>query len=560
MLKTIDQALAGAIDVIADDVQATVKSVREQGVMRTLGDAVEDAAGLVKSGAGAVLHGVVGAKKGPEKISNHAGVSSSYADLCAGPGSRSMGGGNGAVFPYTPPPNAGKPGAKQAVPKFSAGGFAPGIGIQRANTAPFPTQGGVQVFAKAPAAQTAFVGAAAGNLRSYAGPAPPAGGYAATGYPAAGTHLAPAPSAPSSIPGGKEPPLPAGVLAARFEEIKKRDPANDKCFDCGAHNPEWASVSFGVFLCIECGGHHRNMGTHISRIRSCKMDSWTERQLQIFDHSGNRHLGAFFAANGVGNAVRFQRYHTPAAEWYREAWIKNRIFDRAVPAPPQGLVVGPCIDKKAEAKAKEQVANTAPPADLLDFGGDPPAATVPAASQPAAQADLLGFGDTPAAGALAGTANADLTGVAASALSAPSSSGDLLGLGGCGVGQATSAGLLLDLAATAQAAHPPIAALASSDFASLESMSTPAAPPPAVTPTLQAPAAGLVGSVCLMPPSLQQPWGGALTSTSPAAAVQTPSGAAAANTLAGGAKLAVDAPKDEKASDPFAMALEKWGM
>eukprot|EP00434_Breviolum_minutum_P004272 symbB.v1.2.003767.t1/scaffold207.1/size268535/14 len=64
MLKSIDQALAGAIDVIADDVQATVKSVREQGMMRTLGDAVEDAAGLVVGGAGTALSGMLSGKKG----------------------------------------------------------------------------------------------------------------------------------------------------------------------------------------------------------------------------------------------------------------------------------------------------------------------------------------------------------------------------------------------------------------------------------------------------------------------------------------------------------------
>ncbi|CAE7172156.1 unnamed protein product [Symbiodinium microadriaticum] len=93
MLKSIDQALAGAIDVIADDVQATVKSVREQGMMRTLGDAVEDAGKLVASGAGNAFTGMLGGKKGEKTVSTHSGMSSGYADICAGNKAGSFGSG-----------------------------------------------------------------------------------------------------------------------------------------------------------------------------------------------------------------------------------------------------------------------------------------------------------------------------------------------------------------------------------------------------------------------------------------------------------------------------------
>ena len=32
---------------------------------------------------------------------------------------------------------------------------------------------------------------------------------------------------------------------------------NDECVDCAAMGPEWASVSFGVLLCVDCAGAHR---------------------------------------------------------------------------------------------------------------------------------------------------------------------------------------------------------------------------------------------------------------------------------------------------------------
>lgn len=49
-------------------------------------------------------------------------------------------------------------------------------------------------------------------------------------------------------------------------EVLRRVIGNDKCADCGAPEPDWASLNLGVLVCIECSGVHRNLGVHISKV------------------------------------------------------------------------------------------------------------------------------------------------------------------------------------------------------------------------------------------------------------------------------------------------------
>ncbi|KAL0851384.1 hypothetical protein ABMA28_007200 [Loxostege sticticalis] len=66
-------------------------------------------------------------------------------------------------------------------------------------------------------------------------------------------------------------------------------PGNQVCADCGSSNdPTWLSTNFGVIVCIECSGSHRELGVHISRIQSLTLDRLSTSQLLLARHMGNQ--------------------------------------------------------------------------------------------------------------------------------------------------------------------------------------------------------------------------------------------------------------------------------
>ncbi|KAA3482816.1 ADP-ribosylation factor GTPase-activating protein AGD3-like [Gossypium australe] len=72
-------------------------------------------------------------------------------------------------------------------------------------------------------------------------------------------------------------------------DVLRRVCGNDKCADCGAPEPDWASLNLGVLLCIECSGVHRNLGVHISKVRSLTLDVkvWDPSVISLFQSLGN---------------------------------------------------------------------------------------------------------------------------------------------------------------------------------------------------------------------------------------------------------------------------------
>uniref|UniRef100_A0A674DVQ1 ArfGAP with GTPase domain, ankyrin repeat and PH domain 1 n=1 Tax=Salmo trutta TaxID=8032 RepID=A0A674DVQ1_SALTR len=108
---------------------------------------------------------------------------------------------------------------------------------------------------------------------------------------------------------------------------------NSRCVDCEAQNPDWASLNLGALICIECSGIHRNLGTHLSRVRSLDLDEWPLELLKVMTSIGNE------LANDVweGNAQGRLKPAPDATREERERWIRAKYEQRLFLASLSGV-------------------------------------------------------------------------------------------------------------------------------------------------------------------------------------------------------------------------------
>ncbi|CAM1506411.1 Fc.00g060520.m01.CDS01 [Cosmosporella sp. VM-42] len=130
-------------------------------------------------------------------------------------------------------------------------------------------------------------------------------------------------------------PNPAAERAAQntatIKSLLKLE-ANKVCADCKRNkHPRWASWNLGVFICIRCSGIHRGMGTHISRVKSVDLDSWTDEQMQSILSWGNARANKYWESKlAVGHMPSESKIENFIRTKYE---LKRWVMDGPKPDP-----------------------------------------------------------------------------------------------------------------------------------------------------------------------------------------------------------------------------------
>ncbi|KAF2312800.1 hypothetical protein GH714_040498 [Hevea brasiliensis] len=171
-----------------------------------------------------------------------------------------------------------------------------------------------------------------------------------------------------------------GVRSEKPIDVLRRVPGNDKCADCGALEPDWASLNLGVLMCIECSGVHRNLGVHISKVRSLTLDVkvWEPSVLNLFQSLGNiyansiweelLHSGTSFTADemskGFSRSDRQKVFHIrkpshddsiSVKEHFIHAKYAEKIFMRTIKDDKNLLSVAQQVWESVHANDKKAV-------------------------------------------------------------------------------------------------------------------------------------------------------------------------------------------------------------
>lgn len=91
-------------------------------------------------------------------------------------------------------------------------------------------------------------------------------------------------------------------------------------------DPDWASLSFGILICIKCSGIHRSLGVHLSKVRSLALDFWNPEHVELMKCIGNERSWSIFEDGS--SSIEQLRPTSESSQQDKEKWIVSKYGRR----------------------------------------------------------------------------------------------------------------------------------------------------------------------------------------------------------------------------------------
>ncbi|KAJ3851869.1 hypothetical protein EV368DRAFT_74373 [Lentinula lateritia] len=160
-------------------------------------------------------------------------------------------------------------------------------------------------------------------------------------------------------------------------------PGNDVCADCKTRAPRWASHNLGIFICVNCAAIHRKIGTHVTKVKSLTLDSWTKEQVERMKEMGNLNSNAIYNPNELRHPPPLMLLEderdSELEKYIRAKYEYKKFFDRHALVASK---LGPSRSTSTILPRKPNPTSTTP----AGISARPSTASLPSSSAPMAQA------------------------------------------------------------------------------------------------------------------------------------------------------------------------------
>ncbi|OMJ73482.1 hypothetical protein SteCoe_27815 [Stentor coeruleus] len=117
---------------------------------------------------------------------------------------------------------------------------------------------------------------------------------------------------------------------------------NSRCVDCAVEPTEFASLTYGIFLCKLCADKHVRLGEKTSLVKSLSED-WIKEDVDMMKAGGNSKFILFLNGYNIPTYSEIvYKYNTAAAKFYREnlkSEAKQELCEAKSPTMEEALKV-----------------------------------------------------------------------------------------------------------------------------------------------------------------------------------------------------------------------------